>query len=124
MSIQRSLRDLTLRYSTVYLALVVVTAVLGGGALWLWQEASSESLRVNSMVQEVEIMRGNLYRQMKELFDTTFLDDPNAQTQYTLYSGLIEDGLYRLSERAQGPEEEAAGERRRRGWRRRELQGR
>jgi hypothetical protein len=108
MSIQRSLRDLTLRYSTVYLALVVVTAVLGGGAVWLWQEASSESLRVNSMVQEVEIMRGNLYRQMKELFDTTFLDDPNAQTQYTLYSGLIEDGLYRLSERAQGPEEEAA----------------
>jgi len=108
MSVQRSLRDLTLRYSTVYLALVVVTAVLGSGAVWLWQEASSESLRVNGMVQEVETMRGNLYRQMKELFDTTFLDDPRAQAQYTLYSGLIEEGLHRLAERARGSEEQAA----------------
>jgi hypothetical protein len=108
MSVQLSLRDLTLRYSTVYLALVVVTAILGSGAVWLWQEASSESLRVNGMVQEVETMRGNLYRQMKELFDTTFLDDPKAQTQYILYSGLIEDDLRRLAERAQGPEEQAA----------------
>jgi len=92
----------------VYLALVVVTAVLGSGAIWLWQDASSESLRVNGMVQEVEIMRGNLYRQMKELFDTTFLDDPNAQNQYIQYSGLIEEGLHRLSDRAIGAEEEAA----------------
>jgi len=108
MSVQLSLRDLTLRYSTVYLALVVMTAILGSGAVWLWQEASSESLRVNGMVQVVETMRGNLYRQMKELFDTTFLDDPKAQTQYILYSGFIQDDLQRLAERAQGPEEQAA----------------
>ena len=104
----RSLRDLTLRYSALYLALVVVTAILGGGAVALWQQASNESLRVTGMVQDVEAMRGNLYRQMKELFDTTFLDDPNAQSQYNLYSGLIDDGLRRLADRAQGPEEQAA----------------
>lgn len=108
MSSERSLRDLTLRYSALYLALVVLTAILGGGTIAVWQDASRESLRVNGMVQEVEAMRGNLYRQMKELFDTTFLDDANAQTQYNLYSGLIEDNLRRLAERAHGAEEEAA----------------
>ncbi len=105
---QRSLRDLTLRYSALYLALVVVTAITAGGALAVWREASQESLRVTGMVQEVEAMRGNLYRQMKELFDTTFLDDPEAQNQYDHYSGLIDDGLRRLGERAHGAEEQAA----------------
>ncbi len=108
MSLPRSLRDLTLRYSALYLVLVAVTVVLGAGAIALWQEASRESLRVTGMVQEVEAMRGNLYRQMKELFDTTFLDDSNAQTQYTHYSGLIDDGLRRLAEHASGAEEQAA----------------
>ncbi len=108
MSSPRSLRDLTLRYSALYLALVALTAVLGAGAVGLWQEASRESLRVTGMVQEVEAMRGNLYRQMKELFDTTFLDDPNAQSQYSLYSGRIDDGLRRLAEHAAGAEEQAA----------------
>jgi signal transduction histidine kinase len=108
MSSERSLRDLTLRYSALYLALVVVTAILGGGAVAVWQDASQESLRVTGMVQEVEAMRGNLYRQMKELFDTTFLDDPEAQNQYQLYSGRIDDGLRRLAERALGSDEQAA----------------
>ena len=108
MSLPRSLRDLTLRYSALYLALVALTGVLGAGAITLWQEASRESLRVTGMVQEVEAMRGNLYRQMKELFDTTFLDDNNAQTQYTHYSGLIDDGLRRLAEHAAGAEEQSA----------------
>lgn len=102
------MRDLTLRYSALYLALVVVSVITGVGAVALWREASQESLRVTSMVQEVESMRGNLYRQMKELFDTTFLDDPEAQNQYNHFSGLIDDGLRRLAERAHGGEEEAA----------------
>lgn len=108
MASERSLRDLTSRYSALYLALVVVTAVTGAGAVAVWREVSQESLRVTGMVQEVEAMRGNLYRQMKELFDTTFLDDPEAQDQYKHYSGLIDDGLRRLGERAHGEQEQAA----------------
>lgn len=100
-----SLKAQTERFSRVYLVLVLVTALLGAAAFLLWQEASSESLRVNAMVQAVETMRGQLYRQMKELFDATFLDDTNAEAQYKDYGDHIEEELKRLSELARGDDE-------------------
>lgn len=102
------MRDLTLRYFALYLVLVALSGVLALGALSLWEQASRESLRVTAMLQDVEGMRGDLYRQMKELFDSTFLDDPNSQAQYQFYSGRIDDGLRRLADRASGESEQAA----------------
>ncbi len=104
----RSLHQITLRYSAIYLMLVFCTSVLGAGGLYLWQSTTQESLRLQSMLHDVDAMRGTLYRQMKELFDATFLDDPQAQSQYRKFGGEIEDGLHRLAQTARGAEETAA----------------
>ena len=50
MDLPRSLQQITLRYSAIYLALVFCTSVLGAGGLYLWQTTTEESLRLQSML--------------------------------------------------------------------------
>ncbi len=111
MDLPRSLQQITLRYSAIYLALVFCTSVLGAGGLYLWQTTTEESLRLQSMLHEVDAMRGTLYRQMKEVFDAAFLDDPQAQSQYRAFGVQIEAGLKRLTQSARpGDEANAVNE--------------
>ncbi|MHB8353016.1 MAG: sensor histidine kinase [Burkholderiales bacterium] len=111
MDLPRSLQQITLRYSAIYLALVFCTSVLGAGGLYLWQTTTEESLRLQFMLHEVDTMRGTLYRQMKEVFDAAFLDDPQAQSQYREFGLQIEAGLKRLTQSArQGDESNAVNE--------------
>ncbi|MDE1989955.1 MAG: two-component sensor histidine kinase, partial [Betaproteobacteria bacterium] len=63
---------------------------------------------LQSMLHDVDAMRGTLYRQMKELFDAAFLDDPEAQSQYRMFGRDIEAGLQRLTQTARGAGETAA----------------
>ena len=114
MDLPRSLQQITLRYSAIYLALVFCTSVLGAGGLYLWQTTTEESLRLQSMLHEVDAMRGTLYRQMKEVFDAAFLDDPQAKSQYREFGLQIEAGLKRLTQNARpGDETRAVNELRR-----------
>ncbi len=105
MDLPRSLQQITLRYSAIYLALVFCTSVVGAGGLYLWQTTTQESLRLQSMLHEVDAMRGTLYRQMKEVFDAAFLDDPQAQSQYRAFGQQIEDSLKRLTQSARPGDE-------------------
>ena len=77
-------------YALGYLLLVLASGALGGAGLYLWHQSSEESLRINSMVQEIQEMRGNLYRQVKEVFDAVFLNDSDAARQYQEYQKRIE----------------------------------
>jgi signal transduction histidine kinase len=92
-----SLRELVLAYAVGALLLVVATVAIGGVGLYLWQLSSRESLRINSLVEETQGMRGSLYRQMKEVFDALFLDDPDAAAQYRAYAREIEARLNNLN---------------------------
>ncbi len=92
----KSLKHLMLLYALGYLLLVLASGALGSAALYYWQESSRESLRINSMVQEIQEMRGNLYRQVKEVFDAVFLNDPDAEQQYQGYQKRIERHLEKL----------------------------
>jgi len=91
-----SLRELVLAYAVGALLLVLATVAIGGVGLYLWQQSSRESLRINSLVEETQGMRGSLYRQMKEVFDALFLDDPDAAAQYRAYEREIEARLTSL----------------------------
>ena len=104
----RSLNQIALRYSAIYLALVIITSALGAGGLTLWQKNTEESHRLQVMIHEVEAMRGTLYRQMKELFDATFLADAQAPMQYREFGQQIEDSLHRLAENARPGDETLA----------------
>ena len=91
-----SLRELALAYAAGALLLVLATVAIGGFGLYLWQQSSRESLRINALVEETQGMRGSLYRQMKEVFDALFLDDPDAATQYAVHQREVEARLSRL----------------------------
>jgi len=104
----RSLKHLMLFYALGYLLLVLASGALGGAGLYLWHQSSEESLRINSMVGEIQEMRGNLYRQVKEVFDAVFLNDSDAARQYQEYQKRIELHLENLDSVAAYNEEHEA----------------
>jgi signal transduction histidine kinase len=107
----RSLREIALAYALGALLLVLITVAIGGSGLYLWQQASRESIRIASLVEETQSMRGSLYRQMKEVFDALFLDDPDAPAQYRVHQQEVEAGLAALAARVDTPAEKDAVQR-------------
>ena len=104
----RSLKHLMLLYAMGYLTLVLAAGAVGGAGMYFLRQASKESARITSIVNEVQDMRGNLYRQVKEVFDGAFLNDPHATQQYLQYQRRIEQHLSRIrTAPLNGPEREA-----------------
>jgi len=93
---KQSLKRLMLTYAVGYLALVLAAGAAGGAGMYFLREASKESTRINTIVNEVQDMRGNLYRQVKEVFDGAFLNDPHATQQYQQYERRIEQHFARI----------------------------
>ncbi len=108
MSKVRSLKQYLLLYAVGFLALVTVAGGLGAYALYFWHQSSKETLRLNSMTQQVQEMRGSLYLQLKEVFDSIFLEDKDALAQYHAYEQRIQTHLNRLENIAHGKDERAA----------------
>lgn len=108
MSPTRSLKQYLLLYAIGFLALVTVAGGLGAYALYFWHQSSKETLRLNSMMQQVQEMRGSLYLQLKEVFDAIFLADPDAIKQYHEFEQRIQIHLNRLDNIARGADERAA----------------
>jgi signal transduction histidine kinase len=103
-----SLRNLALTFGAGAIALVIATVLVGGAGIIAWQRASSEALRINLLVEETQAVRGALYRQMKEVFDAVFLDDPDARAEYRAREAEVTQHLARLRRIAAGPEELSA----------------
>ena len=66
------------------------------------------NLAVNSMMQQVQEMRGSLYLQLKEVFDSIFLADEDAIKQFHEFEQRIQTHLNRLENTARGTEERDA----------------
>jgi signal transduction histidine kinase len=108
MSKARPLKQYLLMYAAGFLALVTIAGGMGGYALYFWHQSSKETLRLNSMMQQVQEMRGSLYLQLKEVFDSIFLEDSDAIAQYHAYEQRIQTHLNRLENTARGTDERAA----------------
>jgi len=80
------------------------------GIVWSnsWQKSSEESLRIGSMHTTVQNIRGELYRQLKEVFDATFLQDSDAAEEYGAYTDNINHYLSDLAELAKDQQEKEA----------------
>lgn len=85
----KSLRDLLLTHELIFIALIIFAVAGGAYGIHLWDKSSTESERINLLVQEIQQVRGDLYRQMKELFDAFFLDDHKARDEYNNYTQSI-----------------------------------
>ncbi|MCX7628433.1 MAG: ATP-binding protein [Methylophilaceae bacterium] len=105
---KRALKHLLLLHDLIFVLLVVLAVAAGGYGLQQWHAASTESERINRISQEIQQTRGDLYRQMKELFDAQFLGDVAAQHEYDAYTRRIEAQFGRLESLAQGDDERSA----------------
>src|SRR5690554_6221153 len=101
-SIQGALRF----HELSFIVLIVMTALMSFNWALSWQKNSEESLRLSAMNTHVQHLRGDLYRQLKEVFDVVFLNDPLAEDEYYQFRRQIDDYLRRLKVLAQTPAEE------------------
>lgn len=101
-SIQGALRF----HELSFVVLIIMTALMSFNWALAWQKSSQESLRLSSINTHVQHLRGDLYRQLKEVFDVVFLDDPMAADEYDQYLKQINGYLLSLKALAQSPTEE------------------
>lgn len=104
----KSLRDLLLVHELIFIALILLAVAGGGYGIYLWDKSAKESQRIHYLIQEIQQTRGDLYRQMKELFDTFFLEDADAKNEYNTYTQSILKHFGQLDKLAVGAEEKQA----------------
>ncbi|MFT6920335.1 MAG: HAMP domain-containing protein, partial [Cognaticolwellia sp.] len=91
-----SLQTTLLLHELSFILLVLITGMVG--IIWSasWQSSSKESLRIGSMNSTMQNIRGDVYRQLKEVFDATFLYDNDASKEYLAYTNSIQGYLLDL----------------------------
>ena len=104
----KSLKDLLLINELAFILLIILAATAGAIGIHLWGKSSQESNRINSLVTEVQQTRGDLYRQMKELFDAYFLDDLGAHDEYNSFTISVEKHFTQLKKITVGEAEKTA----------------
>lgn len=103
-----ALKDLLLIHELAFILLIFLVATVGAIGIQLQDASSQESNRINSLVQEVQQTRGDLYRQMKELFDAYFLDDAEARIEYNHFTQSVEKHFTQLQKLSKGVAEKNA----------------
>ena len=104
----KSLKDLLLIHELAFILLIILAATAGAIGIHLWEKSSQESSRISSLVQEVQQTRGDLYRQLKELFDAYFLEDLGAREEYDNFTIAVEKHFTQLNKITKGAAEKAA----------------
>lgn len=95
-------------HELAFILLILLVASTGAIAIHLQEQSSRESNRINLIVQEIQQTRGDLYRQMKELFDAYFLKDVEARSEYNHFTLSVEQHFTQLHQLAEGSAEEKA----------------
>ena len=103
-----SMKGLLLGHNLAFLLLIVVTVAMGLLGVELRQRAAEESQRLNSLMNLVQETRGDVYRQMTEVFDHHFLADQRAATQYGKTGDRIAANFVKIEAVALQPAEAAA----------------
>lgn len=79
-----------------FVLIIMLTAGLGVSWVLAWQNNSQESLRLTALNTHMQHVRGDLYRQIKEVFDVIFLNDVSAEQEYFGYSKAIKQELNQM----------------------------
>lgn len=104
----KSLKQLLLTHELIFILLIMLAGIAGGAGIHAWRQASHESLRINQLIQEIQQTRGDLYRQLKELFDAYFLNDAQAKSEYDGYTRSVEAHFSNLRDMSAGEDERQA----------------
>lgn len=79
---RRRLGAVLLQQHLWLLAMLLLTAVLGGSWIVVWQQASDESLRINAMMRDAQQLYRDIYRQAREAIAASQTADGLSVTQY------------------------------------------
>ena len=104
----RALKSLLLVHETAFLVLVTVTGAFGGMWTFFWLESSNELSRVDALLYEAQLVRGDLYRQLKEVVRARGIDDTKALRQYYRHLHSIQRHFSQLKRRVEDEEERYA----------------
>jgi nitrogen fixation/metabolism regulation signal transduction histidine kinase len=104
----KSLRDLLLFHQLLFIGLILIATLSGAYGVYAWDKSYKESERINTLVQNIYQVRGDLYRQMKELFDAFLLNDKEALNEYNAYTQNILLQFAHIKEIAKDSEEKKA----------------
>lgn len=93
------------------LAMLLLSAALGGSWIYLWQQASAESLRINRMMREAQHLYRDIYRQAQEAIVASQIADRLSVTQYWEHAYDMDARFERLEQqlRATGEENTLSG---------------
>jgi len=103
-----SLHAALLFHELSFVLLVVITATVGIFWSVSWQQSSADALRISSMNTTMQTIRGEVYRQLKEVFDASFLYDYDAVDEYQAYTLIIKEELATLNLYASDQQEKQA----------------
>ena len=78
----RSLSRTLLIQSSAFLFLILISGATGLGLIVLQYESDSRATELDRVIETIHELRGDLYRQLKELFDYVFIGDPNALAEF------------------------------------------
>jgi signal transduction histidine kinase len=101
----RSLKRLLILHESAFVVLVLVTGGLGGLSAYYWQQSSLEAIRLNVLMHQTQQIRGDMYRQLKEVTRARLTEDPSALNEYASYSSRVDEGFARLARTAGDAEE-------------------
>ncbi len=104
----KSLKELLLIHELIFIFLVTIACSAGFMGVRTWDQSAQESYRINQLIQEIQQTRGDLYRQMKELFDAFFLADFEAFNEYNEYTKKLSAHFIKLENLAEDDEERKA----------------
>lgn len=97
-----------LTHELAFLFLVAVTGALGGTWAYFWQKNSAESVRLNELTYLSQQIRGDLFRQIKEVLYARMVENPEAFELYGSYSRLMDQHFNDLRKLADRHEEDEA----------------
>ena len=99
------MRGVLFLHHTAFVLLVGVTAGLGIMAALFWRGATNELLDLNASLQAAQHIRGDIFRQIREIYAARLIKDPNAADSYWKNLYEIDQRFYDLDRRVHGASE-------------------
>jgi signal transduction histidine kinase len=95
----RSLRGVLFLHHSAFVLLLGVTAGLGIMAALFWRGATNELLDLSASLQTAQHIRGDVFRQIREIYTARLVKDPNAADSYWKNLYEIDQRFYDLEHR-------------------------
>lgn len=104
----RSLKSLIVLQSVAFLILIMMMAGLGGLGVYFWRHNSQESLELSALLFQTQQLRGDIYREIKEISTASLTYDQGALNRYWKHLYQIDRRFYEVDKYTKTDEEKQA----------------